>query len=528
MFKKKIKLLKRFKEITLTLSKLGFYNIYEYFKLLLGLEVEPGAKPRKIREALEKLGPSFIKLGQILSTRPDIVPVYIIDELIKLQDRVAPIDFEIIEETLRRNYGDKLDEIFSYIDPEPLASASISQVHVGYLKTGEKVAVKVRRPDLEEIIQLDSELMYMVVDFLERHFEDVKDFNLKGVIHQFKRTTLQEADFSIEAQNIKIFQENFKNYPGFKVPNCFFDISTPEVLITEFIDGTKISEVETLKEKGLDPVDIAVRLTDAYFKMVFRDGIYHADPHPGNLFVLDDGTIVAVDFGMIAFLSKTKMKYFFDYIIAVTTLDLNLAIQFYEGFNMFTPKTDFANFEADLQFFLEKYHNKRLDEINLKEMIEDIIGFIRENHLKLPNDIAYLGKAALNLEGTVRKLHPTFNPTERLRNFIGVSTKDYLKEKASEIRDAAELYFYLIFKIENLYRLLIRERTTFQIVFKDIEELQKFYRYQTGKIALAIIFVGMLASSALFYSAGKETLAITVLVISVFVGLISFYRVFRF
>ncbi|WP_456463843.1 ABC1 kinase family protein [Persephonella sp.] len=528
MFKRKIKLLKRFKEISATLSKLGFYNVYDYFKILFGIEVEPGAKPKRIREALEKLGPSFIKLGQILSTRPDIVPVYIIDELIKLQDKVAPVDFEIIQQTLNRNYGEQLYEIFSYIDPAPLASASISQVHVGYLKTGEKVAVKVKRPNLEEIIQLDSELMLMVVDFLERHFKNVKDFNLKGVIHQFRRTTLQEADFSIEAQNIKIFQENFRDYPGFKVPKCFYDISTSEVLITEFIEGTKISEVQTLKKKGLDPEDIAVRLTDAYFKMVFIDGVYHADPHPGNLFVLDDGTIVAIDFGMIAFLSKTKKKYFFDYIIAVTTLDLNLAIQFYEGFNMFTPRTDFGNFEADLQFFLEKYHNKRLDEINLREMIEDIIGFIRENHLKLPTDIAYLGKAALNLEGTVRKLHPTFNPTERLKNFIGVSTKDYIKEKLSEIRDATELSFYLIFKLEHVYRLLIRERITFQIIFKDLEELQKFYKMQTGKIAFTILFVGMLISSALFYMSGKDTTGLVLLVISVFIGLISFYKVFRF
>jgi len=397
MFRKKIKLLKRFKEISATLSKLGFYNIYDYFKILFGIEVEPGAKPRRIRETLERLGPSFIKLGQILSTRPDIVPVYIID---------------------------------SYIDPNPLASASISQVHTGYLKTGEKVAIKVKRPNLEQIIELDSELMYMVVEFLERHFENV---------------------------------------------------------------GTKISEVDTLKKKGLDPEDIAIRLTDAYFKMVFIDGVYHADPHPGNLFVLDDGTIVAIDFGMIAFLSKSKKKYFFDYIIAVTTLDLNLAIQFYEGFNMFTPRTDFGNFEADLQFFLEKYHNKRLDEINLREMIEDIIGFIRENHLKLPTDIAYLGKAALNLEGTVR-----------------------------------ELSFYLIFKLEHIYRLLIRERVTFQIIFKDIEELQKFYKMQTGKIAFAIIFVGMLISSALFYLTGKDTTGLVLLVISFFVGLISFYKVFRF
>ena len=262
--------------------------------------------------------------------------------------------------------------------------------------------------------------------------------------------------------------------------------------------------------------------------MVFKDGVYHSDPHPGNLFVLDDGTIVAVDFGMIGFLSKTKKKYFFDYIIAVITLDLNLAIQFYEGFNMFTPYTDFNTFETDLQFFLEKYHNKKLEEIDLKEMIEDIIEFVRENRLRLPNDVAYLGKAALNLEGTVRKLDPAFNPTERLKNFIGVSTKDYILEKASEIRDAAELYFYLIFKIEHFYRLILRERMTFQIVFKDLEELQIFYKLQTGKIAFAILFVGLLIASALFYSVQKETTGLILLILAFITGIISLYRAFRF
>ncbi|NPA12817.1 MAG: AarF/ABC1/UbiB kinase family protein [Aquificae bacterium] len=528
MFKKKVKLVKRAKEVSLTLSKLGFYNIYEYFKLLFGLEVDPQTKPKKIREALERLGPSFIKLGQILSTRPDIVPVYIIDELIKLQDKVAPFDYAVVEEILIRNYGDKLWEIFDRIEKQPIASASISQVHIGYLKTGEKVAVKVRRPNLEELIELDAELMLMVINFLEKHFETVRRLNLKGVIHQFKRTTLREADFSIEAQNFKIFEKNFEGYKGFKVPKCFQEISTSEVLITEFVDGIKISEVEKLQEKGLDTVEIAKRLTDAYFKMVFKDGVYHADPHPGNLFVLDDGTIVAIDFGMIAFLPKTKKRYFMDYIVGVITLDLNLAIHFYEGFNMFTPYTDFNNFETDLQFFLEKYHNKRLEEINLKEMIEDIIEFIRNNHLKLPSDIAYLGKAALNLEGTVRKLDPKFNPTQRLKKFIKTTTTDYIKEKSLEVRDAAQLYFQLIFKVEHIYRLLIRERITFQIVFKDLLELQEFYREQIGKIAYSIIFIGLLVSSALFFSAGKESIGDTLLILSAVFGAVSLYKILRF
>jgi ubiquinone biosynthesis protein len=527
MFRKKVKLAKRFIEISKTLSSLGFSNVYDYFKALLGIEIDEEAQPRRIREALEKLGPSFIKLGQVLSTRPDLVPQSVIQELIKLQDKVAPIEFEIIEEILKRNYGDKLWDIFSYIDPKPIASASISQVHVGYLQTGEKVAVKVRRPNLKEMIELDAQLMLTIIDFLEKHSKTVKEFNIKGVIYQFKRTTLNEADFEIEAQNIKIFQENFKDYPDFYVPKCFEDISSSEILITEFIEGTKISNIQVLKEKGFDLKSLAERLTDAYFKMVFKDGVYHADPHPGNLFVLDDGRICAVDYGMVAFLSKTKKRYFFDYIVAVTTLDINLAIQFYEGFNMFTPYTDFSNFEADLQFFLEKYHNKKLEEIDLKEMILDIIEFVRTNKLRLPTDIAYLGKAAINLEGTVRELDPSFNPTQRLKKFITTSTKEYIIEKLGEVRDSAELAFYAIFKLENAYRLLIRERISIQVIFKDLEELQQFYKNQIHKIVYAIVFIGLLLSIPFFKQTGFTWEVDVLFVMAVFFGAVLFYKIFK-
>ena len=528
MLKRKIKLIKRFKEISTTLSGLGFYNAYEYFKALFGIEIDETKKPQKIREALEKLGPSFIKLGQVLSTRPDLVPQSVIQELIKLQDRVAPVEFEIVEDILKKNYGNKLYEIFSYIDPKPLASASISQVHIGYLSTGEKVAVKVRRPNLREMIELDAELMLSIVSFLERHSKTVKEFNIKGVIYQFKRTTLNEADFEIEAQNIKIFRENFKDYPDFYVPKCYEEISSSEVLITEFIEGTKISDIDTLKEKGFNLKVIAEKLTDAYFKMVFKDGIYHADPHPGNLFIMEDGKICAVDYGMVGYLSKTKKRYFFDYIVAVTTLDINLALQFYEGFNMFTPYTDFSNFESDLQFFLEKYHNKKLEEIDLKEMILDIIEFVRTNRLKLPTDVAYLGKAAINLEGTVRNLDPSFNPTQRLKKFVTLSTKDYIVEKLGEVRDSLELAFYSIFKLENAYRLLVRERITFQIVLKDIEELQEHFKNQIHKIVYAILFIGFVISTPLFKYTNMDTAKDISLLLSIIFGFLTVFKILRY
>ena len=512
MLKRKIKLYKRAKEVSLTLASLGFYNIYEYFRLLFGIEINEDAKPQKIREALEKLGASFIKLGQVLSTRPDIVPPHIIQELIKLQDKVPPIPFEKVKTILKVNYGDKLYEIFSYIEPKPIASASISQVHLGYLKTGEKVAIKVKRPNLEELIELDAELILKVISFLEKHSKAVKELNLKGVVNQFKKTTLKEADFSIEAQNIKIFRNNFKNYPYFCIPKVYEEFSTKEILVMEFVDGIKISETEKLKKLGIDTKDIAVKLTDAFFKMVFKDGFYHADPHPGNILILKDKTICLLDYGMVARLTPNEKLAFNDYITAVLTFDLNLAMQFYERLNMITPKTDIENLQRDLEIFIEKYYNKKLEEINLKELVLEVIDIVRENNLRLPVGIAYLGKTAINLEGTVRVLDSSFNPTQRLKTFIKKSFREILEEKLKEGKTALELYYYLIFKAEEIYRLLVRERLTFSIIFKDLEAHQEFFSNQIKKINYSILSTGFFISSALFFLGNKET-----------IGNISFY-----
>ena len=528
MIKRKIKLIRRAREISTTLSKLGFYNIYEYFKVLFGLEIDETKKPQKVREALEKLGASFIKLGQVLSTRPDIVPQSLIKELIKLQDRVAPIPFEDIEQILYKNYGKDLTKIFKHIEPEPLASASISQVHIGYLQTGEKVAVKIKRPNLEELINLDAELLLSIISFLEKHSKTVKEFNIKGVIKQFKKTTLKEANFSIEAQNINIFQENFKDINYFCIPKVYEEFSTSEILVMEFVEGIKISETDKLRDKGIDTKDIAVKLTDAFFKMVFKDGFYHADPHPGNILIIPDGKICLLDYGMVSRLTFEEKMAFNDYIGAVLTFDLNLAMRFYERLNMITPKTDIDNLQKDVNNFIEKYYNRKLEDIDLRDLVLDVIDIVRENHLKLPTGISYLGKTAINLEGTVRALNPEFNPTQRLRIFIQQSWIELLKERLKEGRTALELYYHFIFKLEDIYRLIIRERLTLSFSFKDLEEHQTFFINQVNKLVYSLLAVGLLISSSLFFISKQNVMGNISFLIGLFFLFLAVYKILRF
>ncbi|NPA52230.1 MAG: AarF/ABC1/UbiB kinase family protein [Aquificae bacterium] len=528
MIKKKLKVFKRFVEISLTLTKIGFYDVYEYFKILFGIDVDENVKPRKIREALERLGPSFIKLGQVLSTRPDIVPQPIIQELIKLQDKAKPIDYEVIRQVLEENYGDKLEEIFAYIDPKPVASASMSQVHLGYLQTGEKVAVKVKRPNIEQYISLDVEVLEFIVSVLERHFEIVKELNLRGLIYEFKHTTLREANFEIEANNIEIFRENFKDFKDFYIPKCFMDISNREVLVTEFLEGWKITDKENIVKQGFSLRRIVENLTDAYFKMVFVDGIFHADPHPGNLFVLHDGRIGCIDFGMVSRVSKDLKKLLYEHIIAVTTLDVSLAMRFYENLGMITPKTDIDAFLNDIEIFLEKYHNKTLEKIDMRELVLDLLDIIREHKLKLPRQLAYLGKTAINLEGIVREIYPDFNPTQRLQNFIKKSTADYIKEKTAEIKEALNTGYEFIFRLENLYRLIVRERLTLQIIFKDFEDYLIFQRKLMYRLIGVLLFTSFFIASGIFYLAGKERLGDIFLIFGIIVGIYTIIKILFF
>lgn len=528
MLKRKLKLYRRFKEITLELSKLGIYNIYEYFKALFGIETEEDIRPQKIRESLENLGPSFIKLGQILSIRPDIIPQSIIRELIKLQDSVKPIPFEEIKIFIEKEYQKPLEDIFAEIDPQPIGSASISQVYRGRLKSGEHVAIKVKRPYLEELINTDAELFIKIISFIEKHSKIVKDLDLKSVIQQYKQTTLREADFEIEANNITTFRENFKDFSEkFYIPKHYPEFSTKNILILEYVEGFKITSSEDIKRYCLKGKELAELITDAYYKMVFKDGFYHADPHPGNFIITKEGKVCLVDFGMIGTLSKEKKKLLYEHIFAVISKNTELAMNFYEGMGMITPKTDLDKLQTYVEFFVDKYYNKTLANINLKDMVLEIIDLVRECNLKLPTSLAYLGKASIGLDGVIRVLDETFNPTERLTKFLTKTFKDQLKDLIEDTSNTFNFYYHLPLRLDKLIKTLEIERLTFRVIFKDFEEIKEFYKKQTDRIVFAILSSGFIISSSLFYTGKKEDLADISLTIGFIFLTVLIYRLIR-
>ena len=296
-FDKKLENLKRVKYIVSILTKQGFgyfierLNLKRYIpfkeRIKLGKEKkEKKSAPVRLRLALEELGPTFVKFGQLLSTRPDIIPEDFIKELSKLQDNVPPFSYRQVEEQIKKELGKPINEIFLYFDKKPIASASIGQVHEAKLKNGKKVAVKVQRPDIEKTINEDLDILTFFADIVDKHMPKFKIYNPKGLVEEFKKTIKKELNYRIEANNICRFYQNFKDSKTVVVPKVYQEYSTKKVLTMSFIEGTKISELWRIKEKWLNKKVIAKNGANAFFKQILIDGFFHADPHPGNIFVL--------------------------------------------------------------------------------------------------------------------------------------------------------------------------------------------------------------------------------------------------
>jgi len=261
----------------------------------------------RLRRTLERLGPTFIKFGQVLSIRPDLVPKDYCRELEKLQDKVPEFAFEEVISIVEGGLGKKIHEIFSHFEKKPIASASISQVHAATLKTGEKVAVKVQRPDVKKLMETDIEIMLYFASLIERHIEKAKRFKPSKIVNEFKEWTEKELDFRLEARNAKRFKENFKGSKTVYIPKVYDELTTEKVLVLEFIEGIDLHDLSQIKKRKINFNEIIKNGFDAIFTQVFVHGIFHADPHPGNIIILKNNSIAFIDFGIVGYFDE-KLK----------------------------------------------------------------------------------------------------------------------------------------------------------------------------------------------------------------------------
>jgi ubiquinone biosynthesis protein len=410
-----IKHVGRLKDFVIVLLKYGFDDVVERLdvpgKLLLKkvMRVEEGlAPPERVRRALEELGPTFVKFGQVMSLRSDLLPADLIFELRKLHDEVRPVPFAEIRHQIESNLDDALEDVFIQFDEEPVAAASLAQVHRAVLREARQpVAVKVQRPDLQGDITSDIAIMETIARQLLQRMEAAAVYNLPNLVADFRKTLLRELDYTREARNMRIFRANFAADPEVCVPLVYDEFCSKQVLVMELVDGTKLSDVSTNDPQRRS--ELARRGLRVVVKQFLEDGFFHADPHPGNIVVREDNALCLLDCGMVGRLTD-EMRFKLTYLIrAVVDKDsgwlLDVLLDLTQGYE----RADRLELQRDLMDLLDAYHSVPLERLELGNFLAEITDVLREHKLILPRNLAVMTKALITAEGVARELDPELN-----------------------------------------------------------------------------------------------------------------------
>jgi ubiquinone biosynthesis protein len=365
----------------------------------------------RIRMALEELGPTFIKLGQVLSTRADLVGVALAAELQRLQDQAPADSFTAVRETVENELGQPLEELYESFDELPLASASIGQVHRARLHTGQRVVVKVQHRGIEQKIRVDLEILARLAELAELAPE-FKNYRPKATAAEFQRTLLRELDFGREERNMQEFAVCFADDPRIRIPETYPELTTGRVLTMEELHGIKLSDTAACAAAGRDLAEIARRGAELYLEMIFLHGFYHADPHPGNVLVMEGNVVGLLDYGMVGRLDERLREDIEEILLAVIEGDAVHLTSIITRVGKVPPGLDQAALAADVADFVALYAHQRLDEFQLGQALNDMTELIRRYHITLPARIALLIKVLVMLEGTSRLASPQFNLIE--------------------------------------------------------------------------------------------------------------------
>jgi len=422
VFERAFQDLNRLRQIAAALVKHGFgaYLARTRLKDELPRDAIPGeaeplpeadrATAERFRLLLAELGPTFTKLGQLLSTRPDLLPAHWIEELEKLQDDVAPLPIAEIRSEIERGLERPVPELFASLEEAPLASASIAQVHRARTHAGEAVVVKVQRPRIRERIESDLALLYYLAKLLEAAIEETGVYTPTGIIEEFDRTVHEELDFSNEARNAKAMADAARDRTFIVIPRVHDGLSSATVLTLDYVEGTKVSEVTA--EAGFDVEKVARNIIEAAFRQLFEDGLFHGDPHPGNILVLPGDRIALLDFGLVGRLTRAQQEALVTLIVAVALRDPESVARILNRIGVPEGRSPLGEFREDIRRILDRYLGLKLDEIRTATLLRDLLDLAVRHRIRIPKEYAVLAKASITIEGIVRRLYPKLDVLE--------------------------------------------------------------------------------------------------------------------
>ncbi|MFQ3548227.1 MAG: AarF/ABC1/UbiB kinase family protein [Armatimonadota bacterium] len=469
---------------------------------------EATAASAHLREMLEELGPTFVKLGQILSTRPDIIPDPYITELSKLQDTAPTVHTTEIKKVIESELKAKIEDLFLFFDDIPLAAASIAQVHKATLKDGTNVIVKVQRPNIRETIDTDLEILYSRARFLEDHWDAAKTFGVVDIVDEFALTLKEELDFIREARNNEKLGSTGSDKNSLCVPKVFWDYTTSKILTLEFIDGIKITDIEKYPE-NIDRSQVANRLATSFMEQIFINGFFHADPHPGNIFIKKDGCIVLLDAGEVGRLDMDSRSGAVRMLMAFERQDTRYLADEILEMGISREEVDIRRFTYDLGKLIRNYYDLPAQTVDMGELLIRVLKVSASHKIKLPANFATMGKVFSNIEGICRVLDPDLNFTEVLKNYMSKVVKSELKssglltELFSSIIGVRGLLLSLPDQLDRLMRKLVEGTLRVEFKHQNLEGVSESFERGANRISISLIIASIIIGSSLVVKSDK-------------------------
>lgn len=457
----------------------------------------------RIRMVLEELGPTFIKFGQIMSTRGDLVPAELINELKKLQHSVPSFSEEKAIALIEDELGGPISEIFRDFSPVPVAAASIAQVHKATLIDGTKVAVKVQRPGIKRIIDTDMEIMFNLAVAIEKHVADMKSSNIVKILDEFDKSIHKELNFSIEATSIERFGNNFRDNPTIYVPKCYREYSTHKVLTMEFVDGIEISDTEQIETQSLDRKIIAKRGADLVLEQIFKFGFFHADPHPGNVLVMPGNVICFIDFGMMGTLTRNTRDLITSIAIGAINRDIDRIIRSLLKICETTGEVKIQKLELQLTEITDLYFNQSLENIDIRDLFNELVDFFPSNNLKIPSDLYSLGRSLILLQANGEMLDPDYNVSQQIEPFFKKLVRERLhfrqfaKDLFISSEEMVQLAKELPYQMREIIDKVRNGTLKFDVEHKGLEPMLTKHEQISNRMTFAIILASITVGSSL-------------------------------
>jgi len=536
----------RYRQIADVLVKYGFGILVEEVipggRRLQALRRSPGEERsvyERIRLAIEELGPTYIKFGQIMSTRRELLPPELIEELQKLQDQVAPLPFEEIRPVIQR-YCPNLEECFDIIEEEPVAAASLSQVHRAVMRDGRVVALKVQRPGIVDLIETDLLILQSLARRVESLSPALRVYNLRGMVDEFSLQIRRELDFAQDGMNADRLRRNMRGIPGVKIPRVHWGISGPCLLAMDYVEGVRIDDVAAIRAFGLFPEDIADLGFSAYIQQIFVDGFFHGDPHPGNLLVTRRGEVVFLDYGIVGVLRPERRRAFADLLLAMTRTDVAGVIAALEKLDVHISPADLDSVKDDLYLVLLDYREMRLERMNFAVAIRGLTDTLRRYHIRVPSNLMLMMKVVVMVIDIGIRLDPSFNFDQRIRPYLARIiaqqrfSPDTVADTVRSLASAAEGLLAIPGNVNETLKTLSEGTVTIELEDSDLAKIVGVIDRTSDKLIVGLVVAAIVVGSSLVLRVADlpipryvTALAVVGYVFAVLVGFYAIYNILR-